>query len=125
MNCNLFFFCKGFECIILLMIIYGMIVLMLILLEVMLLLLVEMIFSYCLFIFFFFVYYMVILCLDLYLKVVVDFFILGYVKILINCIEEINNIIFYINKIMYDNLIIKVFYVDGNLVNINMVIENK
>lgn len=119
----LFFFCKGPECTTPLMTTTGMAVSTSS--EVTSLSPVEMTPSYRLPTSLLPVHYTVILRPDLYSKVPANFSTPGYVRILINCTEETNNITLHINKITYDNSTIKVFNTNGNPVTINMVTENK
>lgn len=71
------------------------------------------------------VHYTVILRPDFYSKNVSLFSTPGYVKIVINCTENTNNITLHINKIIFDNSTVKVNHVDGNPVSVSMVTENK
>ncbi|XP_061193634.1 aminopeptidase N-like [Saccostrea echinata] len=71
------------------------------------------------------IHYNVVLRPDLYNKNPADFSTPGRVKIWINCTEETGNITLHINKMTFDNSTVKVNDMNGNLVTVSMVTENK
>jgi aminopeptidase N len=74
------------------------------------------------------VHYTVVLRPDFYSKNVSLFSTPGYVKILINCTENTDNITLHINKITFDNSTVKVYHIHthtSHSIGVSMVTENK